>query len=79
MKGNFPPKIDIQTRIMGYNIFRINQDFTLISNLHTVFGQILYKSAQKPLTVLDLCHERSLQTSSVMQLLQCAWDQIVLL
>jgi hypothetical protein len=39
-KGYFPPKIDIQTRISG--VPHINQNFTLISNLHTVFYLVAY-------------------------------------
>ena len=38
-KGYFPPKIDIKTRICG--VPYINQNFTLISNLHTVFYLVL--------------------------------------
>jgi hypothetical protein len=40
LKGYFPPKIDIQTRISG--VPHINQNFTLISNLHTVFYLVAY-------------------------------------
>jgi hypothetical protein len=39
-KGYFPPEIDIQTRISG--VPHINQNFTLISNLHTVFYLVAY-------------------------------------
>jgi hypothetical protein len=39
-KGYFPPKIDIQTRISG--VQHMTQNFTLISNLHTVFYLVAY-------------------------------------
>ena len=52
-KGYFPPKIDIQTRISG--VQHKTQNFTLISNLHTVFYLVAY--FQRYITFSENCQK----------------------
>ena len=59
-KGYFPPKIDIQTRISGVQLK--TQNFTLISNLHTVFYLVAY--FQRYITFSDPCQKNEFFVNS---------------
>jgi len=59
-KGYFPPKIDIQTRISG--VQHKTQNFTLISNLLTVFYLVAY--FQRYITFSDPCQKNEFFVNS---------------
>ena len=70
-KGYFPPKIDIQTRISGVQLK--TQNFTLISNLHTVFYLVAY--FQRYITFSDPCQKNEFFVNNEADLIEFKYTE----